>query len=204
MGAIGTRIGCDNAVGALIDETSGTPVFSTYTPLPGLIKLTINPNASTDTLFYDDGPGDTAATTGKVEVEIEKNALSSAEKAFLLGHQIDANGVLISGATDVPPWVAIGFRTLKSNGKYRYVWLYKGKFVDPEETNDTKKDSIAFSTDTIKGQFVMINKEYTINGKKVKPYKIELDEEHETSNAVTISKWFTSVPLPATVKDVTP
>lgn len=197
-----TRIGCDNAVVALVSEATGEPVFTQITPFPGLIQLTINPNASVDTLFYDDGPGDTAATIGKIEVEIEKNALSTAEKAFILGHQIDANGSLIYGGSDTPPWVALGFRTLKSNGTYRYVWLYKGKFVDPEEANETKKDSITFNTDTITGNFVKLNKEFTINGKKIKPYKIELDEEHETANALTIAKWFTTVPLPASTADL--
>lgn len=192
-----TRIGCDNVVAALLTEgADGTPTFATYTPLPGLMQLTINPNASTDTIFYDDGPGETAATLGKVEVEIEKNAISVAEKAFLLGHQVDGKGILIYGATDVPPWVAIGFRTLKANGMYRYVWLYKGKFVDPEEKNETKGDSIKFGSDTLKGNFVMLSKPFTINNKVVKPYKIEADEEHPSTDATVIKNWFTAVPLP--------
>lgn len=197
-----TRIGCDHVVAALITEATedGTPTFTQYTPLPGIMSLTINPNASTDTIFYDDGPGETAVTLGKVEVEMEKNALSTAEKAFLLGHQVDANGSLVFGASDVPPWVAIGFRTLKANGTYKYIWLYKGKFVDPEEKNETKGDSIKFGTDTIKGNFVKLDKDFTVNGRVVKPYKIELDEEHIEANPVTIASWFTAVPLPASTK----
>lgn len=192
-----TRIGCDNAVGAILTEgADGTPTYAEVKKLPGLIKLTINPNATTDTLFADDGPMDTAATLGKVEVEIEKNALSTDEKAYLLGHQIDTNGAIVYGASDVPPWVAIGFRTLKSNGTYRYVWLYKGKFVDPEEQNETKGDSINFQTDTIKGNFVMLNKEYTVGGKVTKPYKYEIDEEHEAALPTVIAKWFDKPILP--------
>ena len=192
-----TRIGCDHAVAAILTEAAdGTPSFGAIQRLPGLIGITINPNASTEVLFYDDGPGDTAATIGKIETEIEKNALSTKEKAFLLGHGIDANGGLVSSANDVPPWVALGFRTLKSNGTYRYVWLYKGKFTDPEEKNETKGDSVSFSTDTIKGNFVMLNKEYTVGGKVKKPYKYELDEEAENVNLNVIKEWFTQVILP--------
>lgn len=198
--ATATRIGCDNAYGATLTEASdGTPTYGTLTALPGLMKLSVNPNASVDTLFADNGPMDTASTLGKIEVEIEKNALSTTEKAFLLGHQIDSNGALVFGADDVPPWVAIGFRTLKSNGKQRYVWLYKGKFADPEESNETKGDSVNFQSDTIKGNFVKLNKTYTVGSASVKPYKIEIDEEHAEADAPTIAKWFTKVIMPGEV-----
>lgn len=195
--ATATRIGCDHAVAAKLTEgADGTPTYASIMALPGLMKMSVNPNASVDTLFYDDGPGDTAATLGKIEVEFEKNALSIEEKAYLLGHAIDSNGVLIYGASDVPPWVAIGFRALKANGTYKYVWLLKGKFSDPEESNETKGDSISFQSDTIKGQFVKLNKEYTVGGKAIKPYKTEADEEHIGTDATVLASWFTAPVLP--------
>jgi phi13 family phage major tail protein len=192
-----TRIGCDHAVVAKLTEgTDGTPTYATIMPLPGLVKMNVNPNASLETMFYDDGPGDTASTLGKIEVEFEKNALAIAESAFLLGHTVDTNGALVSAADDTPPWVALGFRSQKSDGTYKYVWLYKGKFSDPEMQNETKKDSINFQTDTIKGQFVKLNKEYTIGGKTRKPWKIEADEGDTGLGANLLSKWFDAPVLP--------
>lgn len=195
-----TRIGCDHAVVAKLTEAiDGTPTYTDVTELPGLIKLSVNPNASLDTLFYDDGPGDTAATIGKIEVEFEKNALSIIEKAYLLGHGVDSNKALVYGANDVPPWVALGFRSLKANGTYIYVWLLKGKFADPESQNETKGDSISFQTDTIKGQFVKLNKSYTVDGKDVKPYKMEADEENDGTLPAVFAKWFDEPVLPGAV-----
>jgi phi13 family phage major tail protein len=192
-----TKIGCDNLVAAQVYEAiDGTPTFGIIKSLPGVMNLTVNPNASAETLFCDDGPGDTASTIGKVEVEIEKNVLTVAEKAFLLGHGLDTNGGLVSGSSDVPPWVALGFRSLKTNGTYRYVWLYKGKFSDPEDKNETKGDSVKFNTDTIKGNFVTLNKNYSINGRTVKPYKYEMDEDGTGINLSVIRQWFTQVILP--------
>lgn len=156
----------------------------------------VNPNATMETLFADDGPMETATTLGKIEVEIKKNELTAAERAALLGHQTDSKGAIVYAADDVPPWVAIGFRTLKSNGKYRYVWLYKGRFSDPEEQNETKGDGVNFQTDTIKGQFVKLNNSYTIGGKTVRPWKYELDEEATGADAATVAAWYTSVPFP--------
>jgi phi13 family phage major tail protein len=199
--ATATRIGCDHLMYALLTEDDGTNLtYGTPTALPGVMKLNINPNPSQETLFADDGPQDTATTLGKIEVEIDKSALSIAEKAALLGHSLDSNGALIYGANDVPPWVAIGFRTLKSNGMYRYVWLYKGKFMEPEDNNETRGDSINFQNDTIKGMFAKVNKEFTVNGKTVKPWKAELDQEDTAADPAAISSWFSAVYVPTTTE----
>jgi phi13 family phage major tail protein len=199
-----TKIGCDHLVFAPITKDDGLELtFGAITALPGVMKITINPNASQDTLFSDDGPSDTASTLGQIEVGIDKAALAIDEKASLLGHSVDAKGALVYGANDVPPWVAIGFRTLKSNGKYRYVWLYKGKFMEPEDNSETKGDSINFQNDTITGKFVKVNKEinFTVGvgpeTKKTQPWKSEMDEDSATADAATIAAWFDTVYVPA-------
>ena len=194
-----TRIGCDNLVYAKMtteDTESAAPVYGTVTPALGVMSVNINPNGAQETLFADDGPMETASTLGKIEVEIQKSELTTQNKADLLGHQIDAKGALVYGDSDVPPWVAIGFRTLKSNGNYRYVWLYKGKFTEPEDANETKGDSINFQTDTISGQFTRLNMSYTLNGKKVRPWKYEIDQDSEGADEGTVSSWFTKPVMP--------
>lgn len=194
-----TRIGCDNLVYVPMDkeDTATTaPTYGTVVPAIGVMSININPNGSQETLFADDGPMETASTMGKVEVEIQKAELTTKNKADLLGHQIDSNGALVYGDSDVPPWVAIGFRTLKSNGHYRYVWLYKGKFTEPEDQNETKGDSINFQTDTISGQFVRLNFQYTVNSKKVRPWKYELDQDAENAKADVMAGWFNGPIMP--------
>ena len=195
-----TRIGCDNLVYAIMtteDTASVAPVYGTPKPAPGVMSVNINPNASQETLFADDGPMETATTLGKVDVEIKKNELTTANKADLLGHTVDANGGLVYDDSDVPPYVAIGFRSLKSNGKYRYVWLYKGKFTDPEDQNETKGDSINFQPDTIKGQFVKLTHEAEAGGKKVRMWKYELDGDNPSASSEVMKSWFNSVTMPA-------
>lgn len=197
-----TKIGVDNLVYAVMtkEETATEdPTYDTPVKAPGVMSININPNPSVETLFADDGPMESASTLGKIEVEIQKNALSTEDKATLLGHQIMSDGTLVYGDSDVSPYVAIGFRTLKSNGMYRYVWLLKGMFSDPEDANETKGDSINFQAETIKGQFVRLNKAYkpTANGKATRPWKMELDQEYETASESAIASWFTAPKLPA-------
>jgi phi13 family phage major tail protein len=194
-----TKIGCDGLVYAIMTDPGSDTVAPTWGPPKvalGVMHININPNSAQETLFADDGPMETASTLGKIEVEIQKNALKPSEKADLLGHQIDTMGGLVSGDTDIPPYVAIGFRTLKSNGTYRYVWLYKGMFMDPEDNSETKGDGINFQADTITGNFLRIDKFFTINGKKVRPWKYEIDEDDIAADETLLSNWFTQVQLP--------
>ena len=194
-----TRIGCDHLVYAPMttEDTADTaPVYGEVVSAPGVMSININPNGSQETLFADDGPMETASTLGRIEVEIQKNELTTQNKADLLGHTIDSKGGLVYGDSDIAPWTAIGFRTLKSNGNYRYVWLYKGKFTEPEDANETKADSINFQSDTISGQFVKLNKAYRVGTKSVRPWKYEIDQDHETADAATITGWFTAPVFP--------
>lgn len=193
------RIGCDKMHYAIVTMREGKETWATPVALPGCMSLNINPNPSIETAFYDDGPGDSAATLGNIEVEINKNALTTAEKAALLGHLINEKGALIYDSTDVAPYVALGFRTLKSNGKYRYVWLLKGRFMEPEDNNNTKGDSIEFQNDVLSGRFLKVDGAISIKGKDGTatvtkyPWKTELDEEHEDADAATATSWFTTV-----------
>lgn len=194
------RIGCDHLVYAIMtteDTATTPPVFGAVTAAPGVMSININPNASLATAFFDDGPGDTASTLGNIEVEIQKNALTAQNKSDLLGHAIDDNGGVVYADDDTPPWVAIGFRTLKSNGKYRYVWLYKGRFADPEDNNETKADSINFQSDTISGQFVKLTNPLTVApGVTKKVWKYEIDADTPTANAGAMEAWFNAVTMP--------
>lgn len=183
------RIGCDFLVYArqTTEETATTPpVYETPKRALGLMSLNINPNPSMDTLFADDGPFEAATTLGQIEVEIQKAELTPAEQSELLGHTLDNDGGLIFRANDIPPWTAIGFRSLKSSGKYRYVWLFKGKFMTPEANNETKGDSINFQTDTITGQFVKLQHNQV--------WQYVVDADNPSASASVITNWFAAVP----------
>lgn len=137
----------------LTDPVGGTPTYEAPVRLVGAISANVNPNTSTSTLFADDGPYDAATTMGEITLELGLADLPMAAQAALLGHTY-SGGILKKSSSDVPPYVAIGYRSLKSDGTYRYMWLNKGKFAALEEEYQTKGDSVEFKTPTIKGAFV--------------------------------------------------
>lgn len=165
------------------DPITGSPSYQTPVKVTGAITANINPNASSATLFYDDGPGDTAATMGEITLELNLADIPLDVQAIWLGHEY-VGGILKRKGSDTPPWLAIGFRTLKSNGAYRYVWLNKGKFSIPEEDYSTKGDSIEFATPTITGSFVKRDND--------DEWQRTADEDAPGFNPSYISTWFMS------------
>lgn len=172
----------------LTDPVGGTATYEAPKRLAGAISANINPNSSSATLFADDGPADTAATLGEISLELNVSDIPLETQAELLGHTVDA-GVLKKKGGDVPPWVAVGFRTLKSNGSYRYYWLNKGKFATPEEDLKTKGDSIEFTTPTISGSFVKRDSD--------DEWQRQADAD-DSASATAITKWFNGPLQPTT------
>lgn len=170
------------------DPAAGVATYETPVRMVGAISAKVNPNTSTATLFADDGPADSAVTLGEISLELNMADIDLKTQAVLLGHKYE-NGILSKKGADVPPWVAIGFRTLKSNGKYRYYWLNKGKFAIPEDDLATKGDSIEFKTPTISGAFVKRDSD--------DEWQRVGDEDDEAFTDEIKNSWFTN-PLPTT------
>lgn len=190
----GVAIGLRNLVYCklLTDPAEGTGL-ATYGPvkrIAGAITANINPNASVDTLFADDGPYETAATIGQIALELNAADLSLEVQADLFGHTIDAKGILHRKAGDTPPWLAVGFKALKSNGAYRYTWLSKGKFSLPEQNNETKGDSINWNTPTTTGSFVKRECD--------DEWESHIDEDSEAFDQTTADQWFNGPYAPET------
>ena len=151
---MGVQVGLNNLHFAKLtkDDDSGA-VYETPRRIAGSITAKISPKVNTETLYADDGPSETATALGEIEVEFEVKDLPLEIQAEVLGHSL-SKGVLIKKADDTAPYLAIGFKSKKSNGSYRYVWLYKGRFELPEQEFKTMEDKPSFQTPKVKATFV--------------------------------------------------
>jgi phi13 family phage major tail protein len=148
------KIGMKDVHYAILTNDDETGVqYEAPVKLPGAISAKISVKTNTDTLYADDGAFETATTLGEITVEIELADLPLSAQAALLGHKLE-NGILKAKATDEAPYVALGFKALKSNGKYRYYWLLKGRFQIPDDESQTREDKVTFKTGTLSGVFV--------------------------------------------------
>lgn len=182
----GVQIGVSDLHYAIMtsDDVDSTPAYETPVRIPGVTMININPNASVETLFADDGPYEAAATLGQVEVEVSAADLDLDIQAALLGHTVTVDGMLKRKSTDIPPNVAIGFKSLKSNGKYRYTWLAKGKFVPSEMNAETKGDTVNFQTSSITGNFLKRASD--------DEWERHIDEDHADWIQTHSTNWFTT------------
>ena len=135
------------------NETYGTPV-----QLAKAISADLSVELNEATLFADDGQAEAVKEFKSGTLSLGVDDIGTEAAAGLVGATVDKNGVLISGGEDAAKPVAIGFRAKKSNGKYKYYWLYKVLFGVPATNLATKGDSITFSTPTIEGTIFRRNK----------------------------------------------
>lgn len=191
-------IGLDQLYYSKITEgANGDETFATPVQLAKAISAGITVDVNEATLFADDAEAESvkAFKSGKLTLGVDDIGVTAAQD--LTGAAIDDNGVLVASTEDQAPYVAIGFRALKANGKYRYFWLYRVKFAVPSTNLATKGDSIAFQTPTIEGTIMRRNK---VDGNGRHPWKTEVTEGATGVTEATINTWFTKVYEPVFVK----
>lgn len=153
------RFGAKDLVYAVLTESSdvsgGTPVYGTPATLANLAKIAVNPNGNSSILFADDGPRFVGDTIGKIDVTFDLADISTTAYAEVLGHTV-VNGTISEKITDQSPYIAVGFKITRTGGYYDYMWLLKGKLTKPDISAETKKETINFQMQTLKGQFVAL------------------------------------------------
>ena len=195
-------IGLDKLYYANIEEDEQG--YETYGEPQVLAKamtadLTVELNEAT--LYADDGAAEVVKEFKSGTLSLGVDDIGAAVASDLTGTTIDVNGVVISTSEDGGKPVAVGFRAKKSNGKYRYFWLYRVKFGIPATNLATKGDSITFSTPTIEGTIMRRNRP---DYQEKHPWKAEVTEGADGVDQSVINGWYESVYEPAGDLNVTP
>ncbi|MDE8196239.1 phage tail protein [Erysipelothrix rhusiopathiae] len=184
-------IGLDKLYYATItDDENGEEIYGTPTQLAKAISAELSVELAEATLYADDGAAEIVKEFKNGTISLGVDDIGSTTAAALTGVTVDKNNVVVSNSEDGGDPVAVGFRAKKSNGKYKYYWLYRVKFGIPATNLATKGDSITFSTPTIEGTVLRRNKPDT-SGKH--PWKAEVTEGDKDVPASVISSWYTEV-----------
>lgn len=183
-------IGLDLPHYAKITMQDGVETYGTPAVLAKAITANINIEAPDSDLYADDGIDETVGGFVSGTLSLNVNDLAPSVLADLLGVRVDENGVVVSSAEDISNEVAIAFRALKGNGKYRYFWLYRVKFSVPSTALATKNNSITFQTPTIEGKIMRRNK---VDYQDKHPWKAEVTEGDTGVSSTTINGWFDAV-----------
>lgn len=149
------KIGLNNfRYGTLTEASDGT---ATYGPAqtPGkAVTCNVEVENNDASLYADDAlaESDTSFAGGTVTMGIDRE--DQATMANLLGHTVDAQGEMVRNANDVAPYVGLGrvVTVLRDNVQmYKVEFLNKVKFSEPSQEDNTKGESVEFSTYELEG-----------------------------------------------------
>ena len=133
----------------ITEDENGEETYGTPAKLAKAMTADLSVELAEATLYADDGASEIVKEFKSGTLSLGIDDIGNSIASVLTGATIDSNNVVISASEDGGNPVAIGFRAKKSNGKYRYFWLYRVKFGIPSTSLATKGDSITFSTPTI-------------------------------------------------------
>lgn len=138
---VASTIGLKNVVIApLTEDTTDTHNYGELQLMAGAIEASITPeNADPDVQYADDVEFDVLYPDPELSFKTKMADIPLAIQEMIFGNKIDDNGVLIRSATDKPPYYAVGFKSEKSDGTFRYVWLYKVRAKPVTENYQTKE-----------------------------------------------------------------
>lgn len=169
----------------LKNDEKGNLAYGAPFKIAPAVSASITPATSDDSFYADDIALISNQTISSIAVELETADIKDEVIAKLMGIEIDEKGVVHDNVNKVAPKIALAFRSLKSNGKYKYVVLYKGSFGVGEDEYNTKEDSISFQTTTITATFLPT----VFNG----DWRASVNEDSEAADSATIQEWFTKV-----------
>jgi len=167
------------------EETYGVPIS-----LAKAIKADLSIELAEATLYADDATAYVIKDFKSGTLSLGIDDIGTAAAQDLTGAIVDDNGVLVSASENDGAIVAVGFRALKPDNRYRYFGLYRIKFGIPATNLQTKGDSITFQTPTIEGTVMRRNKP---DGTGKHPWKAEVTEGDAGVSAEIISSWYSEV-----------
>lgn len=150
------QIGLTNLwYGILTEATDGTPSYGGAKSFGKAVSAKVDVSTNDATLYADDAlaESDYSFQSGKVTLGVADDDMSVF--AEILGHKVaESGGEMTRNADDVAPYIGLGRVITKLvNGKrvYKGEFLFKVKFSEPSQEDETKGDSVDFKTPEVEG-----------------------------------------------------
>lgn len=138
----------------LTEATDGTPSYDGAKSFGKAVSANVSISNNSATLYADDvlAESDTSFQNGTVTLGVDDDR--EATFADVLGHATTAEGEVTRNANDTAPWVGLArivVKMVENVRLYKVEVLYKVKFAEPSQENQTKGESVEFSTPEIEG-----------------------------------------------------
>ena len=190
-----SRIGLDSLYIAEVtqDDASGY-VADTPEYLAPAAQASQEPSSSFEIQYADDQPYDVMTAEGETKISLSVTGIPLEMLAKITGKEFDSTTGRMYDNGGTAPYIALSFRSLKSNGSYRYYQYLKGKFDMPKEDTATRAESPEPKTMELVYTAIRTVYEFDLGDINDKIKRIVGDED--TTN-FSETGWFSQVQTPA-------
>lgn len=174
------------------EDTASAIHYGTPKYYENIQEFDIKPKQNTEKQYAENRMIDQETELDSYDVDLTLAALTSAQKAELLGQTIADEGGVYATQEDVAPYVAILYRATIKGGK-RYGILYKGKFGMPDTSYKSKEGKPQFISPKCAATFQPLNYEVTTpDGQKKHLTEWHVDTTDPNCPADIDDTWFTT------------
>jgi phi13 family phage major tail protein len=142
QGEYKAKIGLDSLyIAQVTTDDDDEYVAGTPEKLAPAAEATQEPTQSFEVLYADDQPFDVMSSEGETSISLTVTGIPLQTLALITGRIYDSVNGLVYDHGGEAPYFALLFRSLKSNGSYRYYAYLKGRFDMPREEHATKAET---------------------------------------------------------------
>lgn len=175
----------DDALG----YAAGTPEY-----LAPAAEASQEPTTSFEIQYADDQPYDVMTSEGDTKINLTVTGMPIEMLAKITGRVFDPTTGRMFDNAGVAPYFALSFRSLKSNGKYRYYQYLKGKFDMPKEETATKGEKPEPKTLQLTFTAIKTVYKFDLGGGVFDSVKRVVGDEDTTN--FNGANWFNAVQVP--------
>lgn len=190
-----SRIGLDSLyIAEVTQDDAAAYVADTPEYLAPAAQATQEPSSSFEIQYADDQPYDVMTAEGETKISLSVTGIPLEMLAKITGKEFDSTTGRMYDNGGVAPYIALSFRSLKSNGSYRYYQYLKGKFDMPKEDTATRGEAPEPKTMELVFTAIRTVHEFDLGDINDKVKRIIGDED--TTN-FSGTGWFSQVQTPA-------
>lgn len=189
------RIGLDSIyVAEILADELGTFTPDTPVYLAPAAEASQASTVNSETIYADDQAYETFSLKGETAISLKVTNIPLGLLATLTGQYYDEATGLFYEYGGIPPYFALMFRSMKSNGSYRYYCFPKCKFDVPDEAATTRGETPDPKMLEITVHAIKTTAKFVIgDGINDGLTRIIGDEDADGFDPAT---WFTLVPVP--------
>jgi len=198
-----STVGLDSLYVAQVTNDSAS-AYAVNTPeyLAPAAEASWEPNSSMDTQYADDQAYDVSVSEGETKISLKVTAVPIELLSRMTGRVYDSNAGRMYDNAGTPPYFALSFRSLKSNGSYRYYQFLKVMFSMPKEEMTTKGEKAEPKTAELTATAIKTTYKWYLN-ETVGVDSIKRIVGDEDATSFSGVSWFSEVQVPTATSAAT-